>query len=193
MLQFAGSFFSFESVLENGYLSALTSVDVNIFEFLLDVLLDFKSHAMRVQDCLLLFLMKLKFSLPFVALAAIFSSKPATVRDIFYRILDDLCFEYVHSFLQKLLTCTFFRIQEQEMIPWLTRELTKEYLPDSFKRDFPACRAIIDCSEVRVEKPGGLREQNALYSYYKSGHTIKFLISKFLCHLPFLIRILLKV
>ena len=66
------------------------------------------------------------------------------------------------------------------MIPWYSKELTQEFLPDSFKEDFLNCRAIIDCFESRVEKPSDLQLQNALYSHYKSCHTVKFLISKLL-------------
>ena len=61
---------------------------------------------------------------------------------------------------------------------WPSREEIFNSAPECFKENYPNCVCIIDCSEVRTEKPGGLRKQNALYSFYKSSHTFKFLVGK---------------
>lgn len=90
-----GSFFNFKTVKANGHLLALTSVRIFIFEFLLIILPTFQTRVMSKEDALLLFLMKLKFSLPFNALGAIFNAAPSTTSSIFFRILDELYAQYV--------------------------------------------------------------------------------------------------
>ena len=51
-------------------------------------------------------------------------------------------------------------------------------LPDCFKRLYPKCRMIIDCTEVFMETPSSLEVQALLWwSDYKSHCTVKFLIA----------------
>lgn len=63
-------------------------------------------------------------------------------------------------------------------LPWPSKEVIQATMPECFKSSYPNCRCIIHCTEVKVEKPSGLRKQNALYSFYKSCHTLKFLIGE---------------
>ena len=53
----------------------------------------------------------------------------------------------------------------------------KTYLIYCFKKMYPKCRVIIDCSEVFTETPTALDEAAALLSEYKHHHTIKFLVA----------------
>ncbi|XP_066596614.1 uncharacterized protein [Prorops nasuta] len=55
------------------------------------------------------------------------------------------------------------------------KEAIKESLPTAFK-NYPNCRAIIDCTEIKVQTPAGVDQRVMMYSSYKSGFTIKFLI-----------------
>ncbi|CAN7996140.1 unnamed protein product [Ixodes hexagonus] len=50
-------------------------------------------------------------------------------------------------------------------------------LPECFKANYPGCKMITDCTEVRTEEPGTVAQQRALYSAYKSGYTLKFLVA----------------
>lgn len=51
-------------------------------------------------------------------------------------------------------------------------------MPECFKKAFPdsVCPVIVDFTEVKYQKPGKVKQQNQMYSHYKSGHTIKFMI-----------------
>ena len=49
-------------------------------------------------------------------------------------------------------------------------------MPDSFKRRYPNCRVIIDCTEIYTETPQSLSNKGRMYSDYKSHMTWKVLI-----------------
>ena len=53
----------------------------------------------------------------------------------------------------------------------LIRNMTAEY-----RKDFPTTLAIIDCTELKTERPSSLKAQSQCYSDYKSGTTIKALV-----------------
>ena len=48
-------------------------------------------------------------------------------------------------------------------------------MPKSFK-NYPNCRVIIDCTEIKCDTPSRVDERVLYYSSYKGGFTIKFLI-----------------
>lgn len=58
---------------------------------------------------------------------------------------------------------------------WPPREQNKKNLPHCFK-DYGEVRAVLDCTEVEIEKPHCLAYRVFTYSYYKGRHTAKFLI-----------------
>lgn len=122
------------------------------------MLYDFLPHAHSKEDLLLTFLLKLKFGLPFRALAIMFNMKPSTLNYNFYVILDKL---YVRT---------------QRFISWPSREVVQATMHEDFKPDYANCRVIIDCIEVKVEKLSGINEQFVKYSHYKSDHTFKVLV-----------------
>lgn len=49
-------------------------------------------------------------------------------------------------------------------------------MPQSFEEDYPNCRFIIDCTEIKTETPPKVEQRNLMYSYYKGTYTLKFLI-----------------
>ncbi|KXJ07236.1 hypothetical protein AC249_AIPGENE18902 [Exaiptasia diaphana] len=59
---------------------------------------------------------------------------------------------------------------------WSTRQKIKEHLPEAFKGRFESITYIIDCTEIKVEKPLCLEAQSELYSEYKSHNTYKELV-----------------
>lgn len=59
---------------------------------------------------------------------------------------------------------------------WASREVIKQHLPQAFKGRFDNIRCIIDCTEIKCEKPQDLEKQSELYSEYKSHNTYKGLV-----------------
>ena len=59
---------------------------------------------------------------------------------------------------------------------WPSKDVIKQHLPKVFERRFENIRCIIDCTEVKREKPQDLQKQSELYSEYKSHNTFKGLI-----------------
>ena len=50
------------------------------------------------------------------------------------------------------------------------------FKPDAF-RNYPNCRTIIDCTELRCESPGSVQNRVLMHFSYKVSFTIKFLIA----------------
>ena len=62
-------------------------------------------------------------------------------------------------------------------LKWFPKDVIQAHMPPSFRALFPACRCVVDCSEVFIEKPPK-QEQNILcYSNYKSHMTAKFFVA----------------
>ncbi len=51
-----------------------------------------------------------------------------------------------------------------------------EHVFPDFYHDFPSCRLIIDCTEIRLEQPSEFRARKQQYSSYKGCTTLKFLV-----------------
>ncbi|XP_065901947.1 uncharacterized protein [Dysidea avara] len=54
--------------------------------------------------------------------------------------------------------------------------IVKKYMPDSFKKDYPNTRIIIDATEFYIERPSSLLSQACTFSSYKNRNTVKVLI-----------------
>ena len=63
-----------------------------------------------------------------------------------------------------------------KLVPWPSKETVKHYLPQSFHKDFPDVRVIIDATELFIQKPKDPDAQHKTYSSYKSRNTIKLLV-----------------
>jgi len=59
---------------------------------------------------------------------------------------------------------------------WPSREMVDKSMPSSFKMKYPSTRAIIDCTEIKVNMPSSLLLKSQTYSNYKSTNTLKGLI-----------------
>ncbi|XP_065905880.1 uncharacterized protein [Dysidea avara] len=57
--------------------------------------------------------------------------------------------------------------------PW---HIVKKYMPESFKKQYPDTRVIIDATEFYVERPSSLLSQCSTFSAYKNNNTVKVLI-----------------
>ena len=88
-------------------------------------------------------------------------------------------FETNQSTISRLLTSTISVMYKRmkKLIKWPERETLQKTMPMEFRKNFgKKCAVIIDCFEVNVEKPTGLRARAETWSSYKHHHTIKFLI-----------------
>ena len=61
------------------------------------------------------------------------------------------------------------------LIMWPDRVVCSRNLPDMFRKYYPKCRVILDCTEVFIETPSDLAAAQC-WSDYKHHHTIKFLV-----------------
>lgn len=64
------------------------------------------------------------------------------------------------------------------LIAWPKRKKIKKKLPSCFQNsDFKDAMCIIDCTEVKTQRPSNLKTRNQMWSNYKQHLTVKFLIA----------------
>ena len=59
---------------------------------------------------------------------------------------------------------------------WPSRAVIDQFMPGCFKKLFPKCRVIIDCTEVKCQTPTASMLNSMFYSQYKSHTTLKGLV-----------------
>jgi len=57
--------------------------------------------------------------------------------------------------------------------PW---HIVKKYMPETFRKQYPNTRIIIDATEFAVERPSSLVTQSSTFSTYKNRNTVKVLV-----------------
>ncbi|CAN7977164.1 unnamed protein product [Ixodes persulcatus] len=157
-----GCFQGYESVRHSPTsLEDLCSVTTAVFALLLSMLPvgSERSVDTSMANKLLLFLMKMKLGMSYSSLAVLFCIHRTTASRHFRTVLASLS-----AATEKLI----FRPPSSIIL---------SRLPECFKAHYPGCKMIIDCTEVRTEEPGTVAQQRALYSAYKSGYTLKFLVA----------------
>ena len=60
---------------------------------------------------------------------------------------------------------------------WGHRDIIRSKMPSKFKEDFPIVFGIVDCTEVKIERPSALHIQSMCWSEYKQSPTFKALVS----------------
>lgn len=68
-----------------------------------------------------------------------------------------------------------YHVFKDILIAWPKRQQVKRHLPKSFAK-FPRTRVIIDCTEIKIQKPTGPSAQKVTRSNYKSSNTFKLLV-----------------
>lgn len=116
------------------------------------------SKSLNARDLMLLILMKLNLNLKHQDLAWRFDVSSAKVSDVLNKGLPAIA--------QKL----------RFLIRWPSKADVTRTMPAKFKRLYPNCRVIIDCTEIFVERASSLTARAMFYSHYKSHPTIKLLI-----------------
>lgn len=151
-------FHGISSLKTEGDLISLSGVTFPVFDMLLNLLPDHQSSGINKKTKLLITLMKLKTGLRFSVLSVIFQIHRTTICRIFETNLFLL-----HSALKKF-------------IIWPSKATIKASMPESFKKLYPNTRVIIDCTEVHTEYPSTVKQRIHMYSDYKHGYTVKFLV-----------------
>ena len=121
---------------------------------------DWNVRVIPFEDQVLLTLMKLRLNPPNLDLATRFNVSTATVTNIFLTILE-------------VFHVVFFKGLMEGKLPSLAK--TQMDAPQCFKQ-FPNCRVILDCTEVRTAKPENLTQNCQTFSHYKKTNTMKGLV-----------------
>ena len=95
-------------------------------------------------------------------------------------LVDDLAFLFeISEGLTSSIFTTWLRLLSkylQWMIVWLERNIIKRNLPTIFRKYYPNCCLIIDCSEIYIETPSSLEVSAMCWSNYKHNSTVKYLV-----------------
>ena len=59
---------------------------------------------------------------------------------------------------------------------WPTTAQIKDSMPECFKNIYPKTRVIVDCTEIKVQRPSSKVLNSEFYSAYKSHTTLKCLV-----------------
>ena len=59
---------------------------------------------------------------------------------------------------------------------WPHRSVIQSIMPVAYRNDFPNTLAILDCTELKIQKPSCLKLQSQCFSDYKSTTTLKILV-----------------
>jgi DDE superfamily endonuclease len=120
-------------------------------------------HSGIEEMKILIILRKLKLNEPLRVLGHFFELSVAQISKIIYSNIAVLA--------------EFFRA----FIFWPTRDAVKLNVPTNFLRRYKNVQSIIDCFEVKIDKPSQALIQSLSYSDYKSANTVKYLISSTPC------------
>ena len=113
---------------------------------------------LTVEDQFFLTLIKLRRFPPNVELSYWFNISDKQVSNIFITWIN------------------FMFHQWSEVDFWVPRELVQYYAPTDFFNKFPKTRAIIDGTEVGMQKPNQPVAQQATFSSYKNKNTMKAMV-----------------
>ena len=95
-------------------------------------------------------------------------------------MIDDIAFRFdVSNMLASSVFTTWLKFMSKELrwlIFWPDRNVIRRNLPVSFRKYYPRCSIIIDCSEIFTETPSSLDVAAMCWSNYKHHSTIKYLI-----------------
>ncbi|CAG2212329.1 unnamed protein product [Mytilus edulis] len=65
----------------------------------------------------------------------------------------------------------------KDLVVWPSKALIKKHMPASFKKSYPNTTAVIDCTELFIQRPRNPTTQAKTFSTYKSHNTYKCLVS----------------
>ncbi|XP_077494400.1 uncharacterized protein LOC144105074 [Amblyomma americanum] len=122
-----------------------------------------RTSDVPITDRLVLFLMKLKLGITYTS--GYYSSLA-----VFFCVSRNTVSRHFKSVLKILSIAT------QKWIYRPPDHVIRQTMPNCLKLHYQDCSMIIDCTEVRTEQPYTVQQQRVLYSHYKGGYTLKFLV-----------------
>lgn len=116
------------------------------------------SFSLSLYDQLILFLIRLRLGLAETDLAVRFNITKPTVSRII------------------ITWANFLYILLGQLPIWPTKVQIQNSMPECFKSTYPKTRVILDCTEIKVQRPSSKVLNSEFYSSYKSHTTYKCLI-----------------
>lgn len=137
-----------------------TGLDVARFDWLFANLVNMpqKTKAISQRDHLLLVLMRLRQGFMIKDLAYRFGIREATASLIFRSCIPQMARQML------------------KLLKWPSRAALRSNLPKCFRKH-QSCVAIIDCTEIFIERPLNLNARAQTWSTYKNHNTIKYFIA----------------
>ncbi len=65
----------------------------------------------------------------------------------------------------------------KQTIQWPSRIAVRQHLPQCFRKKFKRCVAIIDCTEIFIERATNLTARSQTWSDYKHNNTVKYFVA----------------
>lgn len=161
---YKSGFMGFADLSSDSDMKSMGGISLSVFKILLQFIIPGEHQqpkyykTLNSENRLLLFLMKMKLGLTFAVLGILFHVSSRTVSSIFNTVLETI--------YENTKTWVF----------WPSKDAVKATMPTAFK-NYPNCRAIIDCTEIRTDTPPTVEQRALMYSSYKSCFTVKFLIA----------------
>ncbi|XP_056150909.1 uncharacterized protein LOC130125376 [Lampris incognitus] len=94
-------------------------------------------------------------------------------KDLAFRF--QICVQSVSTLINSWVDYMYDRLGQLSI--WPHRDVISQNLPVNFKEEFPNTFAILDCTELKTQKPSSLLLQSQTYSTYKSSNTLKSLVA----------------
>ena len=118
------------------------------------------NKKLTVEDHLLIVIMKLRMG---------YSN-----RDLAYRF--NIPFSTVSSIFRTWV-CVLSKLFEDNLIYWPEKPALRMNLPKCFRKNYKKLVCIIDCTEIKIERPKNLTARAQTWSNYKHSNTIKYLVA----------------
>ncbi|XP_041377798.1 uncharacterized protein LOC121390126 [Gigantopelta aegis] len=71
---------------------------------------------------------------------------------------------------------SYLSVKLSSLTPFPSKAIVQKTMPNKFKKKYPNCRIIIDCTEIFTENPQSLKNKSLMFSHYKSHMTYKALL-----------------
>ena len=110
------------------------------------------------EDQLFLTLMKLRQAKDDFELSVFFDIRPNQVSLVFSTWIN------------------FMFYQLKELCIWPESDIIKQHMPSHFRQSFPNTRAILDATEIPIQKPQSSGPQRETFSSYKNKNTLKVMV-----------------
>lgn len=117
-----------------------------------------ENGVISMKEKIMLAFVKLKTNLTFICMSSIFHVSETTISRSFKTILP------------------LIRAAIKTAVYFPSAEEIRCNMPKAFKPEFISVRAVMDCTEIQIQKPKCVNCIISTYSHYKGTNTVKFLV-----------------